>query len=54
MPCSRSRGGTIPAPGGSAPGGVPGGDPPRRLLLRAVRIVLECILVLLLNLWSLK
>ena len=25
--------------------GVPGGDPPRRLLLRAVRILLECILV---------
>ena len=28
------------------PGGVPGGDPPGgRLLLRAVRILLECILV---------
>ena len=26
--------------------GVPGGDPPGRLLLRAVRILLECILVL--------
>ena len=25
--------------------GVPGGDPPGRLLLRAVRILLECILV---------
>ena len=24
---------------------MPGGDPPRRLLLRAVRILLECILV---------
>ena len=30
---------------GSGPGGVPGGDPPGRLLLRAVRILLECILV---------
>ena len=28
-----------------APGEVPGGDPPGRLLLRAVRILLECILV---------
>ena len=28
------------------PGGVPGGDTPRQLLLRAVRILLECILVL--------
>ena len=28
------------------PGGVPGGDPPGRLLLRALRILLECILVL--------
>ena len=27
------------------PGGVPGGDPPEWLLLRAVRILLECILV---------
>ena len=44
MPCSRS-----PERGGSAPGGswVPGGDPPGRLLLRAVRILLECILVFL-------
>ena len=40
--------------GGSAPGGasswggvcVPGEDPPGRILLRAVRILLECILVL--------
>ena len=32
-------------PGVSAPGGVPGGDPPGRSLLRAVRILLECILV---------
>ena len=37
--------------GGSGPGvyllrgGVPGGDPPGHLLLRAVRILLECILV---------
>ena len=30
--------------GGSGPGGVPG-DPPGRLLMRAVRILLECILV---------
>ena len=43
----------VPAPGGLpalggvfASGGVPGGDlPPRRLLLRAVCIPLECILV---------
>ena len=51
-------GGLLPGgclvPGGSAPGGVsalgggvPGGDPPRWLLLRAVCILLECILVLL-------
>ena len=51
MPCSRSPGGLLLeggclVPGGSAPGeGVPAGDPPRRLLLRAVRIQLECILV---------
>ena len=31
--------------GGSALGGVPGGDPPGRLLLWAVRILLECFLV---------
>ena len=31
--------------GVSAPRGVPGGDPPGRLLLRAVRILLECIFV---------
>ena len=39
--------------GGSGPGegglvwerAVPGGNPPKRLLLRAVRILLECILV---------
>ena len=37
----------VPAPrGGACSGGVPGEDPPRRLLLRAVRILLECILVL--------
>ena len=42
--CSREG---VPAPGGggSGPGGLPGGDPPRRLLLRAVHILLECILV---------
>ena len=46
--------GGVSAPGGIAwsrgvsalGGGVPGGDPPRRLLLQAVRILLECILVL--------
>ena len=45
--------GGVPGPGGCAwsggvpgPGGmVPGGNPPGRLLLRAVRILLECILV---------
>ena len=43
--------GGVPAPGGCLllggcllPG-VPGGDPPGWLLLRAVRILLECILV---------
>ena len=36
----------VSAPGGSAVGGVPGGDPPEWLLLRAVRILLECILVI--------
>ena len=43
----------VPAPGGGgvcsqgvpASGGMPGGDPPGRLLLRAVRTLLECILV---------
>ena len=34
------------APRGVCPQGVPGGDPPGRLLLRTVRILLECILVL--------
>ena len=51
-------GGGVPGPGGvwswgvPGPGGclllgvcVPGGNPPGRLLLRAVRILLECILV---------
>ena len=41
-------GGGVPAPrwGWGVPTpGVPGGDPPGRLLLRAVRILLECILV---------
>ena len=40
--------GEVPGPGGvPGPRGVPGGDhpPPGRLLLRAVRILLECILV---------
>ena len=40
--------GGVPGPGGSGPGGVPGGDPLRWLLLRAVRILLECILVVIL------
>ena len=44
--------GGVSAPGGSGPRGrcllprcVPGGDPPGQPLLRAVRILLECILV---------
>ena len=39
--------GVVPGPGGRGAWsrGVPGGDPPGRLLLRAVRILLECILV---------
>ena len=55
MPCSRSPGEVcswgVPGPGGVCcwggawSGGVPCGDPPGRLLLRAVRILLECILV---------
>ena len=40
-----SQGGSTWSGGVSAPG-VPGGDPPGQLLLRAVRILLECILVL--------
>ena len=52
-----ASGGLLLGMGGSAPRGVawsrggacsrgePGGDPPGRLLLRAVRILLECILV---------
>ena len=35
----------VSAPGVSAPGGVTTSLPPGRLLLRAVRILLECILV---------
>ena len=35
----------VPAPGGSGSGGVPGEDSPGQLLLRVVRILLECILV---------
>ena len=34
----------------STPGG-PGGDPPGRLLLQAVRILLECILVTIKNIY---
>ena len=58
MPCSRSRRGGacsqgVPALGGYLlrGGGMCGGDPPasRRLLLRTVRILLECILVLEIN-----
>ena len=45
-------GGRVPAPGGvCSKGGVPGGDPPGWLLLRAVHILLECILVWLFH-WS--
>ena len=40
-----ARGGCL-LPGGVCSGGVPGGDPQGRLLLRAVRILLDCILVL--------
>ena len=40
-----SGGGSLLLGGCLVPGGVPGGDPPGRLLLRAVRILLECILV---------
>ena len=35
----------MPALGGPYSRGVPGGDPPGWLMLRAVRILLECILV---------
>ena len=44
-PMGMSAPGGCLLPGGSGPRGVPGGDPPERLLLRAVRILLECILV---------
>ena len=38
--------GVMPGPRGvPGLGGVPGGDPPGQLLLRAVRTLLECILV---------
>ena len=43
------RGGLVlrgSSPGGSGLRGVPGGDPPGQLLLWAVRILLECILVI--------
>ena len=56
--CLSTRGGLVPGvpgPGGGGlvrgegglvwEGAVPGGNPPKRLLLRAVRILLECILV---------
>ena len=50
-----SRGGRSARSGGAAwswgmpgPVGVPGGEPPGQLLLRAVRILLECILLYLL------
>ena len=41
----------VPTPGGGvpAPGRVPGGDPPERLLLGAVCILLECILVMVMH-----
>ena len=51
MPCrshDRPAGGSALGgllPGGACSGGVPGGDPLGRLLLRTVRILLECILV---------
>ena len=45
--CFLLGGGVLPPGGVSAPGGgLAGGGPPGRLLLRAVRILLECILVL--------
>ena len=51
--CDSVHGGGVPGPGGEGvpgPGGcllpgVPGPDPPGQLLLRAARILLECILV---------
>ena len=48
--CSRGSGLGGSGLGGACSGGfwswgVPGGDPPGQLLLRAVRILLECILV---------
>ena len=48
-PAPGGRGGLVPGGcllrGGACSGGAPGGDPPRWLLLRVVRILLECILV---------
>ena len=53
MPCRGSAPRGVPGPegvclllGGVYPQGVPGEDPPGWLLLWAVRILLECILVL--------
>ena len=48
MPCSRgSAPGGVPAPGGACSGGGVWRPPEsRQLLLRTVRILLECILVL--------
>ena len=42
----------VSGPGGAWSGGVPGGEPPGRPLMRAVRILLECILVYFRNRFS--
>ena len=44
----------VPAPGGCCSGGMLGGDPPGRLLPRAVCILLECILVFVLFFFSIS
>ena len=49
-----AAGGGVPARGGCAWSGWPVGNPPGRLLLRAVRILLECILVYGINLMELS